>query len=275
MDNIGNEKRMKDEHYKELVVTQLNGDVPPENDYVFISYRSNSWEIVLSKITYKLQKEYGLRIYFDKAFATDTKVWVEQLIKHMNTDACKAFLCFFDEGYCTSYATLIELMHAMNKSSNLSKSIVSINFPIDWEKITGKSYEKNTHLDEKEIEWNALTDEFKNFKRNYHDNYSLMDVEEYEPKKGRLFRECDCAKIMRILQPKNQHDFVDTKEFYEQHILPVLHNKTGGTVFEDPDKIAKIIGETTNEYENGTSDNEPVDTHPIVTEPKKDDTNTY
>ena len=103
-------ERMKDNKYKELVVTKSGEDKP----YVFISYRSYSWKKVLTEIVYKLQKEYGLRIYFDKDFASETNTWVEQFQKNMNSPFCKAFICFFDEGYVTSYATLIELMHAMN-----------------------------------------------------------------------------------------------------------------------------------------------------------------
>ena len=55
-------ERMQDSRYKELVVTKASD----EKDYVFISYRGNSWKKVLTEIVYKLQKEYGLRIYFDK-----------------------------------------------------------------------------------------------------------------------------------------------------------------------------------------------------------------
>ena len=64
------EERMKNTRYKELKVTNAED----EKDYVFISYRGNSWEKVLTDIVYKLQKEYGLRIYFDKDFASSNNI---------------------------------------------------------------------------------------------------------------------------------------------------------------------------------------------------------
>lgn len=66
------EERMKDPHYRDLVITKATDG----KGYVFISYRSNSWRKVLCDIVYKLQKEYGLRIYFDKDFANESNVWV-------------------------------------------------------------------------------------------------------------------------------------------------------------------------------------------------------
>ena len=75
------EERMKDSKYRELTVTNCNSG----KDYVFISYRGNSWKTVLTDIVYKLQKEYKLRIYFDKEFASETNIWIEQFIKNMDS----------------------------------------------------------------------------------------------------------------------------------------------------------------------------------------------
>ena len=33
-----------------------------DKDFVFISYKSDDWEIVLKEIVYKLVKEYGLKV---------------------------------------------------------------------------------------------------------------------------------------------------------------------------------------------------------------------
>lgn len=68
------EERMKNEKYRALSVTTC----ADKKEYVFISYRGNSWEKVLTDIVYKLQKEYGLRVYFDKEFASETNIWLEQ-----------------------------------------------------------------------------------------------------------------------------------------------------------------------------------------------------
>ena len=221
-------ERMKDNKYKELVVTKSGEDKP----YVFISYRSDSWKKVLTEIVYKLQKEYGLRIYFDKDFASETNVWVEQFQKNMNSPFCKAFICFFDEGYVTSYATLIELMHAMNPKSKLKDSIFSINFNIDWKKLDDNG--NNTGLGVKQGD----NPGWKKEKEAFEDEFDLIkDDDEYKAvkayyKRNDELRVCDCKDIMNIIQPKNRRPFADTKEFYEHFIIKPLKDKCP-SVFED------------------------------------------
>ena len=156
---------MKNTRYKELKVTKAED----EKDYVFISYRGNSWEKVLTDIVYKLQKEYGLRIYFDKDFASSNNIWIEQFTDNMESKYCKAFLCFFDEGYVTSYATLLELMYAMNgRCKNLHGQMYAINFQIDWDKLndadhdTGLGKEDNNNPGWKE-EKEEFLKKYKNF----------------------------------------------------------------------------------------------------------------
>lgn len=233
------EERMQDSHYKELMVTKCtSGD-----DYVFVSYRGNSWRRVLSDIVYKLQKKYGLRIYFDKEFASKTNIWIEQFQENMDDGHCKAFLCFFDEGYVTSYATLLELMHAMNKKSKLSGSIVSINFDIQWDKLddvtydTGLGKEDQSNPGYKE-EKEAFDYEFGLLKNK--EGYESIE-EYYRIRQKTALRACDCKDIMFVLQPKNMHVFADIEEFYIQHVLKPLYEITDGSVFESPDKIEKLI----------------------------------
>lgn len=246
------EERMQDQHYKELKVTASKHK--SEGDYVFISYRGNSWKKVLSEIVYKLQKEYGLRIYFDKEFASETNIWIDQFKYNMDATRCKAFLCFIDEGYVTSYATLLELMHAMNKKSKLKDKIVGIDFEIDWGDLDddsdtglGKEDRGNPgYKDEKE----AFDDEFDLLK----DKEGYGEIKEYY-KKGDTLRVCDCKSIMSIIRPKNRHQYAENEEFYVQHVLKHLFNVTEGSVFEDPDMIKKLI--------NGD----------VITTDKKEDTN--
>ena len=116
-------ERMNDVHYKALKITR--GTDKPDPGFVFISYKSDSWKVVLSEIVYKLQNTYGLRVYFDKDFSNGTDGWIDQFTDNMDSPACKAFLCFIDDKYVTSYATLLELMHAMNGSSNLNDRLSS------------------------------------------------------------------------------------------------------------------------------------------------------
>lgn len=98
--------RMTNSKYKELQITTHKDNKP----YVFVSYKSDSWEIVLTKIVYTLQKKYGLRIYFDKSFNDNNNIWTEQFPKNMSDPNCKAVLSFVDNEYYLSYATLLEVM---------------------------------------------------------------------------------------------------------------------------------------------------------------------
>lgn len=237
------EERMKDSRYRDLVVTNCESG----KDYVFISYRGDSWRMVLTEIVYKLQKKYGLRVYFDKGFASENNIWIEQFMENMDSYHCKACLCFFDEGYVTSYATLLELMHAMNPKSKLKDSVYSISFQIDWEKLNkedwntglGKDDQNNPGWKEEE---KAFKYEFKIIKKKYPDVEDYYDCDNDEAK----LRGCDCKEIMNILQPKNRRDYMDGDEFYEQFIVEPLGKKCP-EVFEKTEKDAKDNDGTTNE----------------------------
>ena len=103
-----------------------------DKDFVFISYKSDDWEIVLKEIVYKLVKEYGLNIYFDGDFKDNNPHWTTQFPDNMESDKCKGVLVFLDDKYATSYATLMELMHSQFGCQDahynfVSKPVVPIN----------------------------------------------------------------------------------------------------------------------------------------------------
>ena len=103
-----------------------------DKDFVFISYKSDDWEIVLKEIVYKLVKEYGLNIYFDGDFKDNNPHWTTQFPDNMESDKCKGVLVFLDDKYATSYATLMELMHSQFGCQDalynfVSKPVVQIN----------------------------------------------------------------------------------------------------------------------------------------------------
>ncbi len=230
MNQRENEERMMNPKYKDLTVTSCESG----EEYVFISYRGSSWKKVLTKIVYRLQQQYHLRIYFDKNFASETNVWIEQFTRNMDSKNCKAFLCFFDEGYVTSYATLLELMHAMNPQSKLSKSIYAINFPIDWDKLDESDY--STGLGVPEPDNPAWGKELKRFQYEFNLLKKKKEYENieayYDPEFNPKLRACDCKDIMAILQPQNKRDYSDTDEFYEQFIVEPLKKACPG-VFSD------------------------------------------
>ncbi len=101
-------KRMTNSRYKELQITTHQDNKP----YVFVSYKSDSWELVLTEIVYTLQKEYGLRVYFDKSFNDNNNIWTKQFSKNMSDPNCKAIIAFVDNEYYLSYATLLEIMYS-------------------------------------------------------------------------------------------------------------------------------------------------------------------
>ena len=248
------EERMKNEKYRALSVTTC----ADKKEYVCISYRGNSWEKVLTDIVYKLQKEYGLRVYFDKEFASETNIWLEQFRKNMDSKYCKACLCFFDEGYVTSYATLLELMHAMNPRSKLSGSIFPVSFPIDWENLDDADW--NTGLGIKnqdnpgwEEEKEAFEYEFDLIKT----RYPGVGAYYYN---GAELRGCDCKDIMAIIQPRNKREYADEEAYYSQFIIDPLKKACPGvfesTVVEEKTEDKKEKEEEKAEEENTTS--EPV-----------------
>lgn len=124
-------KRMTNPRYNELQITTHQDNKP----YVFVSYKSDSWELVLTEIVYTLQKEYGLRVYFDKSFNDNNNVWTKQFRKNMSDPNCKAIIAFVDNEYYLSYATLLEIMYSqtalavqgMQKDENKGLDVIPVN----------------------------------------------------------------------------------------------------------------------------------------------------
>lgn len=79
-------------------------------DYVFISYKSDDFERVLDDIVFKACKKYGLKVYFDTAFDEKADLWITQYAENICSSHCKAFIAFIDDAYCSSYACLLEMM---------------------------------------------------------------------------------------------------------------------------------------------------------------------
>lgn len=103
-------ERKNDERVKDITskICNKDGDKP----YVFISYKSDDWKIVLKDIVYRLVNDYGLNVYFDGDFDTHNSLWIEQFPQNMNSPLCRGVLAFLDDKYATSYATLLELMYS-------------------------------------------------------------------------------------------------------------------------------------------------------------------
>ena len=123
-------------------------DKDGEDDYVFISYKSDDYKQVLDEIVYKVCKKYGLRVYFDTAFDENSDSWIKQYYDNMCSNKCKAFIAFIDDAYYSSYACLLEMMsRKTHKASNIREYDTLKFLPINLTPITdGDNGDENTGL---------------------------------------------------------------------------------------------------------------------------------
>lgn len=91
-----------------------------EDDYVFISYKSDDWEIVLDEVVRHMVDHYGLRVYFDRNFDRDNDIWVNNMKRAITTKKCRAVLAFVSRKYMASYACVMELLTARSKQAQMS-----------------------------------------------------------------------------------------------------------------------------------------------------------
>ena len=98
--------------------------------FVFISYKSDDWEIVLHDVVYRLMKDYGLNVYFDGSFDIHAPIWIEQFPENMNSSNCKGVLAFLDNKYSQSYATLMELMYSQTKKASIGGKRKGTGLPV-------------------------------------------------------------------------------------------------------------------------------------------------
>lgn len=91
-----------------------------EDDYVFISYKSDDWEIVLDEVVRHMVDHYGLRVYFDRNFDRDNDMWINNMKRAITTKKCRAVLAFVSKKYMTSYACVMELLTARSQQAQMS-----------------------------------------------------------------------------------------------------------------------------------------------------------
>lgn len=92
---------------REITVTDLNSQKP----YVFISYKSDD-RLQMLRIVHRLNTVYGLRVYYDKAFAVNNELWITQMEQNMSSAFCYGMLLFLTKKYYRSYAACMEVMHS-------------------------------------------------------------------------------------------------------------------------------------------------------------------
>ncbi len=92
----------------EIKITQANDN----EGYVFVSYSSKNRDTVLNNYLIPLQRDYGLRIYYDEAFEDDaTRTWTDQMQE--NLQKAQVCLMFASSDYVCSYACALEVLYAI------------------------------------------------------------------------------------------------------------------------------------------------------------------
>ena len=104
---------------KNLKITECSQN----KKYVFISYASDNWETVFKDAVVPLQKEYGMRVYADKAFDKENDKWIIPMLR--NIRGAEAMVAFVSQSYIESYACFLELLTAVN--NNVPVVFVSLN----------------------------------------------------------------------------------------------------------------------------------------------------
>lgn len=96
-----------------LEITECSQGKP----YAFISYASDNWETVFKTAVVPLQKQYGLRVYADKAFDTVNDKWIVPMLR--NVRGADVIITFVNQNYIESYACFLELLTAVNNKKQI------------------------------------------------------------------------------------------------------------------------------------------------------------
>ncbi len=98
---------------KNLKITECSQRKP----YVFVSYASDNWETVFKSAVVPMQKQYGLRVYADKAFDKVNDKWIVPMLR--NVRGSDVFVAFISQSYIESYACFLEMLTAVNNKKQL------------------------------------------------------------------------------------------------------------------------------------------------------------
>ena len=103
------QKKERSEYLEQnLSITECSQHEP----YVFISYASDDWETVFKTAVVPMQKQYGMRVYADKAFDRVNDRWIVPMLR--NIRGAEVVLAFVSQSYIESYACFLELLTAVN-----------------------------------------------------------------------------------------------------------------------------------------------------------------
>lgn len=222
-------------------------DKDGDDDFVFISYKSDEYEKVLDDIVYNTCKTYGLRVYFDTAFDDASDLWIDQFYDNMCDDKCKAIISFISNNYYTSYATLMEVMASRTKGAGDDYDGLFF-LPINLEAITECKSTFNTGLGTERFsdstinpnakaelkQFNELFNELREFHpelrktdikvdyKRYNDDEQLYkEKTETNPAVGKIYLSSKkCYNLMNTILPKGNSNDGTNKDFAE-----AIHDK--------------------------------------------------
>lgn len=252
--DIGHIRLIKDKYLR-----TMDGD----DDYVFISYKSDDYEKVLDEIVYNTCVKYGLHVYFDTAFDDDSDSWITQYYDNMCDSHCKAFIAFIDDAYYSSYACLLEMMSRKTAAAGGDYKYDSLFFlPINLGSITSVLSSDNTglgtrtfsngkmngHAQEELVHFNEIfseiaTDEMrKSIYKREKDTQLYDEATSESPKYGKVYLTVtQCRRLMEMVVPNKNDNDGGNKDFVE-----VIHDKlikAGiSTVFDD--ELTNKMGRT-------------------------------
>lgn len=98
---------------KHLEVTECS----QRKNYIFVSYASDDWEVVFKSAIVPMQKQYGLRVYADKAFDKVNDKWIVPMLR--NVRAADMIVAFVSQSYIESYPCFLELLTAVNNHKKI------------------------------------------------------------------------------------------------------------------------------------------------------------
>lgn len=245
-----NKKREQDEHVKYIKEHLCDKDA--KKPFVFISYKSDDWKIVLHDIVYTLVKDYGLNVYFDGSFDSHNSLWINQFPENMKNYNCKGVLAFLDNKYATSYATLLELMYSQTSvAENVPKKGLPV-VPINLDTLTGidgEEGERDTGLglelyEDNTRNVNAKTEE-KLFNKTFKElvKRKILEDAEFLYEEGGTLNKRNCSRIVAELVAYlriNENHYEEGKSL--DGIVGSIKDACGKEVFSEksPESISEL-----------------------------------
>lgn len=261
-----NKRRANDLHVKYIKNHLCDKD--GDKSFVFISYKSDDWEIVLHDIVYRLVKDYGLNVYFDGSFDSHAPLWTKQFPENMEDYKCKGVLSFVDDKYASSYATLLELMYSQTMVAK--KGVVQINIGKLTAR-TGAEGARDTGLGVENCADGTINVHAKNEEDLFVETFeqlvdrNILKDSKYLFKKGKTLTKKICSEIV-----KNMFRYLEVNENpYEspngdlEGIVGSIKDAFDNDVFSNPntdderDALRSNIDESDEEDNGGVDGREP------------------